>query len=119
VFQGTRIAVLLVLPNAISMLMLLYNAMCVCANPTRIHAKENYDFVLVSASETLFTNPLILGQSSGMRKGFEMASSMPDASDCSICSMRAFALTARIGRRKDCFSARSWEAEEADKVFLC
>lgn len=42
-------------------------------------------------------NPRSLGQSSDILKGFVIASSIPAVSACCICSMRAFALTARIG----------------------
>jgi hypothetical protein len=45
----------------------------------------------------LSTKVSIFGRSSRIRKGFAIASSMPAASACFTCSLRAFALTARMG----------------------
>ena len=45
----------------------------------------------------LSTKFSIFGRSSHIRNGFAIASSMPAASACLTCSLRAFALTARIG----------------------
>lgn len=58
------------------------------------------------------------GHSSGILKGLDIASSMPAAKACSTCSIRAFALTAKIGNRVWALGdagefemLRSWKAD--------
>jgi hypothetical protein len=53
--------------------------------------------LIPSISASLGIKLRIFGHNSGILKGFVMASSMPASMACCICSLRAFALTARIG----------------------